>query len=41
VDAQPGAPQHDDERWQALGVDAGAGVAMTATISATVGGSAW
>jgi hypothetical protein len=27
VDAQPGAPQHDNERPQAVGVDAGAGVA--------------
>jgi hypothetical protein len=27
VDAQPGAPQHDDERPQAVGMDAGAGVA--------------
>jgi hypothetical protein len=40
MDAQPGAPQDDDHRSHAPAVRVIRGVAMSATISSTVGGSA-
>jgi hypothetical protein len=40
LDAQPGTPEHDVHRAQPPAVTVIGGVAVTATISSTVGGSA-